>query len=144
MFLDTFLVRGYWYTKQLFNPVISNPYLHPFGTEEANSFNKTMKGTSNRSGCEVFTMGAISYSGKKGQTAPRCISFLLILAGAVDNSGPLVQQSQLCLRHTMEHMAGRMQAPQLPAEMAFAYILTHKDNIFVIFFLLLKCKHICL
>ena len=32
------LYRGYRYTKQLlaFNPLISNPHLHPFGTEEAN------------------------------------------------------------------------------------------------------------
>ena len=31
------LYRGYWYTKQLlaFNPLISNAYLHLFGTEEA-------------------------------------------------------------------------------------------------------------
>ena len=33
-----YLYRGYWHTKQLlaFNPLISKPYLHPFGTEEAN------------------------------------------------------------------------------------------------------------
>ena len=32
------LYKGYWYTKQLlaFNPLISNPYLHPFGTKETN------------------------------------------------------------------------------------------------------------
>ena len=37
MFLDTCLYTGYWYTKQLlaFNPLILNPYLHPFSTEEA-------------------------------------------------------------------------------------------------------------
>ena len=30
------LYRGHWYTKQLLalNPLISNPYLHPFRTEE--------------------------------------------------------------------------------------------------------------
>ena len=37
MFLDTLLVQNYWYTKQMlaFNPLILNPYSHPFGTEEA-------------------------------------------------------------------------------------------------------------